>query len=111
VADQVIPLTSSANQTFSVQLIVDGGPLTLNLSISYSSVAGYWQMAVSDVNSTPLVASVPLITGWYPATNLLAQYAYLAIGSAALLNTGTTAMDYPGRDTLDQFSLVWSDTP
>jgi hypothetical protein len=110
-ADQIIPLTSAANQVFSAQLIVDGNALTLNLSLSYSSTAGYWQMSVADVNGNALIASVPLITGWYPAANLLAQYVYLAIGSAALLNTGNIAADYPGRDNLGQFSLVWSDTP
>ena len=110
-SDQIIPLPASANQTFAAQLVVDGNALTLNLAVSYSSVAGYWQMSVADVNNNLLVASVPLITGWYPAANLLEQYTYLAIGSAALLNTGNAIGDYPSQSNLGQFSLVWSDTP
>jgi hypothetical protein len=72
-------------------------------------MAGYWQLAIFDVNNNPLVASVPLITGWYPAANLLGQYQYLNIGSAYLLNTGNAAVDYPGPTNLGLFSLLWGD--
>ena len=66
-------------------------------------------MAVADVNGNVLIASVPLITGLYPAANLLAQYQYLQIGSAYLLNTSNAAIDYPGVNNLSQFSLLWGD--
>ena len=72
-------------------------------------MAGYWQLSVSDVNGNSLVASVPLVTGWYPAANVLAQYEYLQIGNAYLLNTGNAPTDYPGSDNLNQFSLLWGD--
>jgi len=109
-ADQVIPLTNKPNQTFALQLTVNGEPLTLNIVLSFSDMAGYWQMAVSDVNGVLLVASMPLITGWYPAANLLAQYQYMGIGSAYLLNTiGPAVGDYPGVNNLDQFTLLWGD--
>ena len=108
-SSQIVPLTSSPNQTFSVQLTVNGAPLTLNLSLSYAEMAGYWQLAVGDVNGNLLIASVPLVTGWYPSANMLAQYQYLNIGSAYLLNTGNAPVDYPGPTTLGQFSLLWGD--
>jgi len=108
-SNQVIPLTNDPNQTFSVQLIVNGALLTLNLELSYSSMAGYWQLAVADVNGSPLVASVPLLTGLYPASNLLAQYQYLQIGSAYLLNTSGADTDYPGATNLNAYTLVWGD--
>lgn len=107
--DQVVPLTNQPNQTFAVQLTVNAQPLTLILALSYSEMAGYWQMSISDVNNNLLLASVPLITGVYPAANLLAQYQYLRVGSAYLLNTGNAALDYPGADTLSLFSLLWGD--
>lgn len=107
--NQIVPLTSRPNQTFAVQLTIGGQPLTLNLALSYSEMAGYWQMVVSDVNNKLLIASVPLITGVYPAANLLAQYQHLQIGSAYLLNTGNATLDYPGADTLTLFSLLWGD--
>lgn len=108
--NQIIPLTNAPNQTFAVQLTVDGSPLTLNLTLGYSDMAGYWQLAVSDVNNNPIIASVPLITGQYPSANLLAQYGYLKIGSAYILNTGNSALDYPDANSLGQFSLLWGDT-
>lgn len=108
--NQLVPLTSAPNQTFSVQLVVDGQPLTLNLAVNWQSMAGYWAMAVSDVNNNLLIASVPLITGAYPAANLLAQYGYMEIGSAYLLNTGNSPLDYPDQVSLGLFSLLWGDT-
>lgn len=109
-SNQVIPLTSAPNQTFTTQLTVDGAPLTLGIRLDFNEMAGYWEMAVTASDGTLLVANVPLITGWYPAANLLSQYGYLKIGSAYLLNTGNADADYPGPDTLGLFSLLWGDT-
>jgi hypothetical protein len=109
-AAQLVPLTQAPNQSLTVQLTVDGKPLTLNLVLSYSAMAGWWQMQVSDAQNNLLIGSVPLITGSYPAANVLAQYGYLAIGSAYLLNTGNSVNDYPGANDLTSFSLVWGDT-
>ena len=108
-ADQIIPLTSAPNQKFAVQLTVNGEPLTLNPTLSYQSMSGYWQLSIDDVNGNELIASVPLITGWYPAANLLAQYQYLEIGSAYLLNTGNASTDYPNASNIGLFSLLWGD--
>jgi hypothetical protein len=109
-SSQIVPLTSLPNQSFAVQLTVDSNALTLNLTLGYTAMAGYWQMTVADVNNNQLIASVPLITGLYPGANLLAQYGYLQVGSAYLLNTGNTPVDYPGPNNLGQFSLLWGDT-
>lgn len=111
-AEQIIPLTPSPNQSFTVQLQVDGNPLTLQLVIRWSAMAGYWVMTILDSSGDLLLDSIPLITGWYPAANLLAQYEYLAIGSAYILNDGNSSSDYPGQSDLGSaFSLLWSDTP
>jgi hypothetical protein len=109
VSYQTIPLQVAPNQTFSIQLTVNGSQLTLNLGLSYSNMAGCWQMSVTDVNGNLLVASVPLITGLYPAANVLAQYQYLNIGSAYILNTGNATLDYPNSDSLPLFTLLWGD--
>jgi len=109
VSSQIIPLTTANNQTFSAQLTVNGQLLTLNFTLAYSVMAGYWQLAIADVNNNPLVSSVPLITGEYPGANLLAQYQYLNIGSAYLLNTSDAPGDYPGQNNLGQFALLWGD--
>jgi hypothetical protein len=108
---QIIPLTASPNQSFAITLQVDGSPLTLNLVIKWSEMAGYWIMSISDSSGDLLLDSIPLITGWYPAANILAQYGYLRIGSAFILNLGNSNSDYPGKPDLGTaFALLWDDT-
>jgi hypothetical protein len=109
-SSQIVPLTQAPNQTFSVQLTVDGAPLTLNFTLSYIVMSGWWQLQVSDTQGNILIASVPLVTGYYPSANILAQYGYLKIGSAYMLNTGNANADYPGSSNLTNFSLLWGDT-
>jgi hypothetical protein len=95
---------------FAVQLTVDGAPLTLGLTLSYSVMSGWWQLSIANAQNVMLVASLPLITGWYPGANILAQYGYLKIGSLFLLRTGSSGNDYPGQNDLTSFSLLWGDT-
>lgn len=109
-ADQIVSLLQAPNQTFAVQLTVDSKPLTLNLTLRYSVMSGWWDMQIANAQNAILVASVPLLTGSYPAANILAQYGYLKIGSAYLLNTGNSQSDYPSSNDLASFSLLWSDT-
>ena len=111
-ANQIVPLTSMPNQSLTTQLIVDGKSLTLNLVLSYSYMSGYWFMTVYSAQGTLLLDSLPMLTGVYPAANILAQYVYLVIGSAYLLNVGNSATDYPGANDLgSNFVLLWGDTP
>jgi hypothetical protein len=109
---QIIPLTSDPNQSFTSTLQVDGAALTLNFTVKWNEMAGYWVMSVSDSSDDLLLDSIPMITGWYPGANLLAQYGYLKIGSAFIINVGTSDSDYPGKSDLGtNFQLLWSDTP
>ena len=90
---QVVPLTNSPNQTYTLQLQVDGASLTLNIAVSYSEMAGYWVLSISDVNNNLLVDSVPMITGSYPAANLLQQQRYLKIGSWYIINVSNLTVE------------------
>ena len=109
---QVLPITSAPNQQFNATLQVDGVPLTLNFNILWNSMSGYWVMTIFDAFGNLLVDSIPLLTGWYPAANLLAQHIYLKIGSAFIINSGNSESDYPGQTDLGTaFTLVWDDTP
>lgn len=108
-SSQLVPLNVAQNQTFTVQLTVNGAPLTLLLTLVYYAMAGYWSLKVANSLGVTLLASVPLVTGWYPAANVLAQYQYLNIGSAYVLNTGNSPLDYPDQNSLGQFSLLWAD--
>lgn len=70
----------------------------------------YWVMQVSDSLGNVLISSVPLLTGSYPAANILAQFGYLNIGSAYIINLGQVSDDYPNSTELgNNFILLWDD--
>lgn len=109
--DQIISLTNSPNQSFPVNLAVNGDSLTLNLQFNYNEMAQYWVMLIADQDQNVLISDIPLLTGAYPASNILNQYQYMLIGSAYVLNIGTIVdADYPNSLELGtQFLLLWSD--
>ncbi len=92
---QVIPLTSTPNQEFSVQLDVDGHPLTLGVTFTYDEMASYWIMSISNASNQLLVSSVPVLVGSYPAANLLEQHKYLGIGSWYIINISNLVNTQP----------------
>ena len=107
---QIIPLTNDPNQTLTVALNVNGGVLRLGLFITYSEMAQYWLMSASDSQGNLLLSSVPMVTGSWPAANLLAQQGYLNIGSAYIINLGQVPDDYPNANELGSaFLLLWDD--
>ena len=108
---QIIPLTNAPNQQLSVALNVDGAVLRLNLAITFSEMAQYWLISISDAQNNLLLSGIPLITGAWPAANLLAQQAYMKIGSAYVINLGMVPDDYPTDTELGTgFLLLWDDT-
>lgn len=109
---QIIPLTAK-NQTMTVSLNIDGGIVVLGLSIHWNGIAGYWTMKITDPTTNRVkVDSIPLIRGYLDSANILAQYAYLKIGSAFLIKNGNIEDDYPNEENLGtDFELLWSDTP
>jgi hypothetical protein len=108
---QIIPLSSNPQQSFSIGLNVDGGVLKLQFDIYFSEMAQYWLMDIYNGSGNLLLTSIPLITGDWPAANILAQYAYLKIGSAYVINSGQVADDYPSASELgSDFLLLWDDT-
>lgn len=110
-ANQLVPLTTNPNQTFQIALNINNGVTTLTLSIDYNEMANYWVMGVTDINGNVLLQSVPLITGTFPASNILQQYQYLNIGSAYVINASNADInDYPNATDLGtDFVLVWGD--
>ena len=110
---QIVPLTSDPNQTFQIALTVDGRKLTLKIHLRYNEMAGYWVMSIANPSTGILyIDSLPLVSGDYPAHNLLGQYAYLGIGSAYLYNAGNVAADRPDDTNLGtDWLLLWGDTP
>jgi hypothetical protein len=83
---QVIPLTTSPNQSYTIQIYVDGQTLTLNIDVRYNEMAGYWILTIKDASNNLILDSIPMVTGSYPAANILKQYAYLKIGAWYIVN-------------------------
>lgn len=111
-ASQIVPVTSAPNQAFAVSLNVDNAVLVLQLRLRFNEIAGYWTMTVADRAGKTLVDSVPMLTGEYPAANLLQQHRYLGIGSAYVVNASGVSDPWPGPSNLGtDFILLWDDTP
>lgn len=112
---QTVPLTTALNQTMQLNLTVDGNPLTLNIAVNWSVSAGQWLISIADAANNLLISNIPLVTGVYPAANILSQYGYMRIGSLWLLATGQNALGTPtAAPTADNlttaFTLLWGDT-
>lgn len=109
---QIVPLTNNPNQTIQVTLNVDGANLTLRLSFKYNSMTGYWTMDIADQNGNAFIVGIPLITGNWPAANLLMQQRYMKIGACYIVNFSQVSTDYPDNTNLGtDFILLWDDTP
>ena len=108
---QIVPLDTSPNQNFQIALSVDGATLTLQLTIRYNEMASLWMMTIRDSSGNLLLDSVPMVTGDFPAGNLLQQHGYLKIGSAYIINVSGGTSDRPDATNLGtSFLLLWSDT-
>ena len=71
-----------------------------------------WMIDIADQYGNRLVSSVPLVTGAWPAANILAPYDYLGIGSAFIINQSGGAADIPNASNLgSQFILLWDSNP
>jgi hypothetical protein len=104
---QIVPLTSAPNQSIRVTLNVNGASVTLNLRVYFNAAGGFWVMDIADQIGKALVSSVPLITGAWPAANILAPFDYLKIGSAFVINVGS-ASEWPNTTNLGSgFRLLW----
>jgi hypothetical protein len=107
---QILPTDTTPNQTFTAALTIGSSQKTLQFNLRYNEMAGYWVMTIIDPSSgSMLLDSLPLVTGDYPAANLLGQYGYLGLGSLCLINaSNTTKIDYPDDSNLGtDFVLVW----
>lgn len=110
-AYKIVPLLPM-NQSFTCTLPIDAKNLTLAFTFIYNDVGNYWFMSVTDVRSnTMLLDAVPLVTGEYPAADMLGQYGYLGIGSALIVPTSALGIDIPHEMNLGtDYVLVWGDT-
>lgn len=107
----LIPLVPSQNQSVTCTLPIDNKNVTLSFQFTYNAEGEYWFMSISDKDGNLLLSGVPLVTGDYPAANVLEQYSYLNIGSAVVVPASTSLVGVPGFDDWgSNYYLAWSDT-
>lgn len=108
----VIPLTPDPDQRFNCTIPIDGKNITLSLRLRFNSAGNYWVMSIYDPKTAVnILDSIPILTGDYPAGDILGQYRYLGLGSACVIKAGDSANDYPDSTNLGtDFVLVWGDT-
>ena len=110
---QIIPLDDKPNQSFQVSMDIDGHSLTLDITLRYNAMGAYWTMRIANATTGDIILdSIPLITGDFPAANILGQFPYLKIGSAFVLDVSNSELDFPDNQSLGtDFVLAWDDTP
>lgn len=110
---KVVPLIPGTNQSFKCTLPIDSKNITLGFTFTYNGIGEYWFMSIADTKTnTLLLDAIPLVTGLFPAADLLGQYAYLGIGSVAVVPVSRlAASEIPDKTNLgSDFVLVWTDT-
>lgn len=108
----IIPLETAPDQQFSITVDVGGKNVPMILHLRYNTEGDFWHMDVTDSRTQRmLISNLPLVTGNYPAADLLRQHQYLGIGSALVVkNTEETSEDIPGPfDLGTDFLLLWGD--
>jgi hypothetical protein len=109
----IIPLASDPNQNFMMTLYVDGRNIDLEFDIRYNAQSRLWIMGLTDyATGEILVDCIPLMTGVYPAGNLLEQFGYLNIGSCCVVKIDPDCpLEHPDDKTLGTaFVMGWDDT-
>lgn len=103
-----IPLSTEAHQIFQTTIPGDSSNLTLSFTLDWNAMAGYWVLGIYDPTSgDAILTNVPLLPGY----DLLAQYAYLGLGSAVLVNSGDQSITVPDESNLStNFALTWEYT-
>ena len=111
-ASQIVPLANSPDQSIQVILAVNNNTLTMNLRVYFNTYQGCWMMDIADQFGAPLISSIPVVTGVWPAGNILSAWDYMQIGAAYLVNQNGSTADIPNASSLgSDFVLLWDDNP
>jgi len=93
-----IPL-SPKPQTFAIAL----AGVTYNITLYWNPQNGSWMIDIADINDSPLIDGIPLITG----ADLLEQYAYIGIGGQLIVQTDNNPDAIPTLENLGINSHVY----
>ena len=106
----VIPLDTTPNQEFHITLEVNGENVPFIMRLRFNTEGLFWKIDVADGRTGELkICGLPLVTGDYPAADLMRQFQYMGLGSAAVVPvTDKTAGNIPGiYDLGTDFVLIW----
>lgn len=106
----VIQLDTTPDQEFHITVEVDGENIPLIMHLRYNTEGLFWRMDISDGRTGELlICGLPLVTGDYPAADLMRQFQHMGIGSALIVPvTDKTAGNIPGiHDLGTDFVLLW----
>ena len=101
----VIPLTNAPDTTRDFKITIGTENKHIKLVLRYLDRFDVWIADIYDYpTDIPLVNCVPFVTG----ENFLAQYRYLGVGEAYIVNQYPTDLEQPDNKTLgNTFLLVW----
>lgn len=105
-----IPIDPGQDQRFGITVEVGEENIALILHLRYNTEGDFWRMDVTNaVTEEMLISNVPLLTGEYPAADILEQFEYIGIGSAIVLKmTDDAEGDFPNLKNIDtDYVLFW----
>ena len=110
-----IPIENIANQEFDLAVEADGRVISLRVHLNYNTEGGFWRMDISDgITGEALVCNIPLVTGEYPAADLMAPFQYMGLGSVMILQVSEDTYsdgDIPDLNNLGtDYLMVWGDS-
>ena len=104
--------TDSMNQRDRCVLTIDGKSTVLFIKLRWHSKIKKWMMSMFDETNAPLLRNIPLVSSRnYPSADLLHQFAYIAVGHAAVLPTlNSPSTENPSWNNMGvgkEWALVW----
>ena len=111
----VLPLTQDSWQVMTLDVVIDGEEFHAQVEVRYLPAPDQWVVSIWDHSSSELLVNmIPLICSRGEVNDLLLPFRYLrggkGIGSLICQRAGEeTESPDPGKDTLREFELIWSD--
>lgn len=109
---QIIPPPSSLNERKTVTVDVDESKHTLQLRFRFIETLGLWHMSIYNPRTGSCMAEyIPLLSGLYPASDLLGPFGALGIGSACIVPLVKVPITpNPSKTNFgSEYALVWGD--
>ena len=112
----VLPLTDDQRQVFTIHVSIDGSPFQARVEVRYLPAPDQWVISIwDDATGELLVNMIPLICSSGSVNDLLRPFRYLWNGAGLGSLFVFRAVDVPdtqdpAANTLNQFTVLWSDT-